>query len=251
MLRPWKADPYLDDIHQRLVWNKVAMVNVIQHSYVIKGWYQDIQKEDEDPYITVQKDMGMAKHRFDSASKPTGNACLTMRSVNRTANKVWTERRTEVPGQNALAHLTYVSGLDGMERLVQMGMLADASDEGLLFTRFHDKEGSETSLLLAQSTQYLCRIKVLFVDGKALHMGMTKVMLDTIKDVLLWWAPGDVPTRIGDAAGIPADRLHRCVRRMCSFVTLSTLVVETEYPDFDIMAAFGIFALSPTVSQEQ
>ena len=54
---------------------------------------------------------------------------------------------------------------------MQAGMLADATDEGVAFARFNERESCDTSLLLAESTAFLTKIKVLFVDGKALDMG--------------------------------------------------------------------------------
>ena len=50
-------------------------------------------------------------------------------------------------------------------------MLADAADEGMAFTRFKYRKSCGTSLLLAESTAFLTKIKVHFVDGKALDMG--------------------------------------------------------------------------------
>ena len=50
-------------------------------------------------------------------------------------------------------------------------MLADAADEGTAFARFNDRESCDTSLLLAESTAFLTKIKVVFVDSKTLEMG--------------------------------------------------------------------------------
>ena len=251
MQRHWKADPFLDEVMQVLVMRKTSMASMIQHSHVLKDWYQTYQDElGDDKNITTQKDMSLAKHRFETASKTLIICCATLRSVNKTAQRAWVERKNEVVGANALAHLDFLEGEMGAERMCQAGMLSDAADEGLLFTRFGDVENADTSLLLSQATHFMCRIKVLFVDGKALKMGVTKLMVATIRDVMLYWGPGDVPKKIGLEGGVTGEIIARCLQRMCGWVTLAILVVETEFPDFDIMASFMVFALSTEANED-
>jgi hypothetical protein len=88
-----------------------------------------------------------------------------------TAIRCYNDRQNDNAGKSAFAHLQMLTGNPGIEVLMQAGMLADAADEGMAFTRFNDRESCDTSLLLAESTAFLAKIKVLFVDGKALDMG--------------------------------------------------------------------------------
>ena len=70
-------------------------------------------------------------------------------------------------------------------------MLADATDEGMAFTRFNDRESCDTSLLLAESTAFLTKSKVLFVDGKALDVG-SEGLIQTPTCLQLWLSIGTI-----------------------------------------------------------
>ena len=97
--------------------------------------------------------------------------------MHRVAIDLYVNRRNDVPGKAAYQHLEASSDDAGIERHVQLGMLTDAQDEGLLFTRVCDSEEAEKARILAETTRFLDRIKVLFVDGKAMEMGFTAVAL--------------------------------------------------------------------------
>ena len=58
----------------------------------------------------------------------------------------------------------------------------------------------------------------------------------------MWW-DGDAPRTIGNVHGASSDIVQRSIKRMCSITRLAVLVMEVEFPDFDIMAAFMIFNL--------
>ena len=171
MTKPYLASEYLDQVMQVFVLSKTSMVWIIQNSSGMKENFQKFQHNSPGQLVTVQRSLGLARHRFDSTTKPAASAILTMQPLHMFAVHLFDTRRSERCGKAALAHLEYCSGLDGVERIVQFGMLTDAMDEGLLFTRFNDHEDTDTGLLMAQGTRFLNRIKVLFVDGKALETG--------------------------------------------------------------------------------
>ena len=178
VMRPWLADPYAQALHQ-LVTGQCSMMSCIQHSAAAKAWYQEYQKHMPKPIVKVQRDMSLARHRFESASKPLAIECLTFHAVNMTAARFWTERQAR--GKVGRDHLLAFTGEEGVERAIQMGMLADFALEGYHLTLFNDRERADPALLPHVATVYISTIKVLFVDGKALRTGLTMVMLETVK----------------------------------------------------------------------
>ena len=74
----------------------------------------------------------------------------------------------------------------GMKRASFVGMLADFGVEGYDLNLYTDKTSRDSSLLPAAVSRYLAKVKVLFIDGKALEMGCTRVMLEAAKQVAVW-----------------------------------------------------------------
>ena len=76
-----------------------------------------------------------------------------------------------------------------------------------------------------------------------MKLGLTKLMLESIKRVVLWWTPAGLPRRIGNETGAPGEVLQRCIARMCAMTKLAITVVQTEFPHFDVMLAFHVLNL--------
>ena len=53
------------------------------------------------------------------------------------------------------------------ERIFTLGLLRDASDEGLGFTRMMDGETTDVSVMGSTIKGYMDKLQVLFVDGGA------------------------------------------------------------------------------------
>ena len=169
--RPWFADDFLGEVYKRFVMDERSMTKKIQYSDVLKEAYKAYQKDTPDQIVHVQTDLGLAEHRFDSSSKPGAVFVLTMIPMHMFAIHLFQARKGDASGQCAREHLDYCSGTLGAERLLQMGMLADAGDEGLVFTRTFDDENTDTAQMLFHTSRFLSVIKTLFIDGKALETG--------------------------------------------------------------------------------
>jgi hypothetical protein len=210
--RPWKADAYNQNVAFEFVWKRHSITNLIQHSHIFKSWFvtnelavqrrliqeaqrvqavqaiQGNQSIDGVPILTtVFKDLQLAKQLFDSTQKPMGRFCLSFEALVLTAAQIATRRAGKPEGKAAATFLHFSSDL---EHIVQMGMLADAGDEGMMFTRFCDSETMDPAMLSFEIRKFLHRIRILFIDGHAVHLGYTKVMLTAVQAVKLVIFPG-------------------------------------------------------------
>ena len=52
----------------------------------------------------------------------------------------------------------------------------------------------------------------------------------------------------GRPHGAAACIVEKCVRRMVAWAGLATLVLETEFPDFDVMGAFAVLSVREDLS---
>ena len=84
------------------------------------------------------RNMSFAKQRFDSTAKPLGRCLLNLDAVISTMHIVCGEYAAASKEHRGAAESLRV--LSQEANLILLGMLADASDECLLLTRFFDKE---------------------------------------------------------------------------------------------------------------
>ena len=54
----------------------------------------------------------------------------------------------------------------------------------------------------------------------------------------------------GEPNDITDQMLDTCYQRMCAWVRLATVAVETEWPEFEALRAFSIFDMDTRPSQE-
>ena len=81
-----------------------------------------------------------------------------------------------------LAAVEFLEALNP-ESMLQVGMLADAADEGLRFTRFCDSEGMDLGSVSGEVMDFINRISCLFVRRQADATGFTKLMLEAVRRV--------------------------------------------------------------------
>ena len=263
--RPWKAGAFNQNVAFEFVWKRHSITNLIQHSHIFKSWFvtnetavqrrlvqeaQQVQAVqagealDSVPILTcASKDLQLAKQRFDSTQKPMGRFCLSFEAIVLTSMQIATRRAGKPEGKAAVAFLHFCSDL---EHVVQMGMLADAGDEGMMFTRFCDSEVMDLAMVSYEIRKFLHRIKVLFIDGQAVHLGYTKVMLTAARAVKLVILPGSAGTAltVGNRGGVPQQVVQRCLKRMAGWVALVAKAIASEFPSYEVVQSFSVFNLS-------
>ena len=230
--RPWLCSAECQEVFKTFT----EWISAIQYSHLLQGWFEEFQQQEGQ--LTLQKTMQYAAHRFDSVAKPFAICLCTFPSVVLTAVKAVNERKHSV----AKAFLSFCSGRRGLGRLLLAGMLADAADECLLLTRFFDTERSDISLMHAEIGSFLQRVDSLFVKGQCVDCGFTHLMLQQLKRPYVWFS-SKLPETIGSGSGVPADVLRNCLQEMAAWSGICVKVIQTEFPSFDLMGSFRIFAV--------
>jgi len=236
--RPWVVDVFLKTTLDTLLFKKKSIVRLIQHSFLFKSWFLANQGGLGGQSGPPVKDLSYAGQRFDSRAKPLARFCMKFDALVKTAMQIAVRRHGKEEGTAATEFLTSLN----MENMVQVGMLADAADEGLRFTRFCDSEGMDLGDLAGEVHSFISRITFLFVHGQAVQAGFTKCMLDAIKRVRIVFL-GKRPLAIGDAGGASQAVVDACFARMACWVRLCISILRAEFPAFEVVQCFSMFNL--------
>ena len=116
------------------------------------------------------KNLSAAKHRFQSYQKPLGRSTLFFDALIRTAEYTVRERKGSDRGEDKDAD-AFLTDLDSEQRL-QASMMADASDETMLFTRYSDDPDIDHCELASEIDVMLKRLHFLFTEV-AVHVFKT------------------------------------------------------------------------------
>ena len=81
-----------------------------------------------------------AQHRFDSIVRPLCRLCICLYPFIATAQKIAKLRHGNEEGADAESFLEFISGDEGMVRLVMLGCMADFGKICLRVIRFFDRE---------------------------------------------------------------------------------------------------------------
>ena len=84
------------------------------------------------------RNLSFAKQRFDSTAKPLGRCLLNLDATISTMDLMC--QQLPAASKDHKGALQYLQLLSEPQNVVLMGMLADASDECLVLTRFFDRE---------------------------------------------------------------------------------------------------------------
>ena len=146
--------------------------------------------------------------------------------------------------QDADAFLDFVS-VDGGEAILQMSMLADASDEALLVTRLFDDEMSDAATTENDLEEFQQRVAALFggAAGCFTLRGFTQWAVEFLQA-----GPHMIKKR-GVISGSVGGQLSpevkaRCIGRMRNWLRLCKLVISAEFPDFELVQSFCAFNLA-------
>ena len=236
----WKADPYLDSVLAQYITSPESMVSLIQYSPDLKSLFEVAVLNDDNAPFSV-RNMGWAAHRFDSLTKPLSRFVVLFDSVWACAIDIWNRRKGSRPGERAHAFLAECS----TESLLQLAMLADGSAETLELIRFFDKESYDSAAVAEMLVQYKHRLDTLFVQREVLQCpGHTTHLIGLLqsKERTAVLKHGLLKI-LGGPDSVTPELLHRCIGRMCNWVTLVYTRVAAEFPNHDLLNSMSIFNL--------
>ena len=133
--RPYNADPCLQETFDTLVWDKDSLSSIIEYSDTFKNYFANLTKKahsDGDLQGGGVRNLGLARHRFESSQKPLSRLTLWFDAAIATALYIMRERRSGSREHKAAKQfLKFIN----VERLLQAAMMCDGGDESLMLLR--------------------------------------------------------------------------------------------------------------------
>lgn len=223
---------------------KRSIVALIDRSNLFSQVFADYVQKDNGPEgheagIDRVKNMHLAKHRFDSLSKPLGRLVRHIGPAIATALHIVNDRKTKVEG---IAAAEWLSDLNE-EKYLQAAMMADATDEALLLVRICDTEVVDTADIPSEVSGFVARARFLFGPrgGCREVAGYTKYALAVLQHVRRWHVGGASRSFGGN---VRETVFRRALGRMTSWLATVESVVAAEFPCFDVLQSFEVFSLT-------
>jgi hypothetical protein len=242
--KPWKADSHLTVLFETTVWDNTSVVQVIDRSDVFRQWFREYTAQDSARSALPRvSNLSSAKHRFESCSKPLSRFMLHLVAVFKTCHRIASTRDSSHEGGLVRNWLKTVSNED----LLQLALLADAADEGLLLVRQMDSEQFDLASLHATVAGFLARVDFLFKRG-----GCMAVEHSFVQNCMNMLSRGQIQVLPHSEKGGPGrvlvkpseEAVRRCVGRMAVWAEMAQAAVEAEFPDFLVINSFAVFELS-------
>ena len=238
--KPEKADPFLQEVHMKLISSKASISQILHNSTTLWQPKFAARIKELDDHIGIEvKNVRAAKHRHESFAKPAGRFVLYLDAYLATAEEmVASDSAVKAQAQDFLRFLS-------VERLIQSAMLADAADECLVFTRLLDSEDTDSAKLNDSVAEFLDRMQCLFTDGQCVSLpGYTSFMLKNLQRSRAVRVGGNQIITLGCPQGVPQATILQCLARMRNFTEVAKAVVEAEFPSYDLNRSFCIFNLA-------
>ena len=242
--KPWKADRHLTSLFESTVWDNDSVVQIIDRSEVFRQWFKEYTaQQSAQADLPMVSNLSSAKHRFESCSKPLSRFVLHLVAVFKTCHRIAATRDSSSREGGLVRNwLKNISSED----LLQLALLADATDEGLLLVRQLDCEQYDLASLQSSVADFVARLDFLF-----LHRGSMSVESSFTQHCLRLLAAGQLQVlpsttaAAGRVLGPPDDEaVQRCMRRMAAWTDMAKAAIDAEFPDFLVLNSFAIFALS-------
>ncbi|CAL1127804.1 unnamed protein product, partial [Cladocopium goreaui] len=216
--RPFKASAEIWDVFQALIWGNASMPATIQSSDVLRKVFNQYVKDMGGDRV---QSMSLCKQRFDSHQKATGRLILWLRPTIKTAIYATVYRHNLRDGERGALFLRSLSE----ERVLLLAMVADFTDEATSIIRLMDSEAGDVATHNIELDVFASRVKHLFIDEHAFDVdGKSKTL--------------GGPNKVSPAM------IARCFASMKKLVGLSTEVIASEFPAYEILTALKIFDVS-------
>ena len=191
----------------------------------------------------LAQDLGACIPRFEISQKPYARRTLHHEALIGTALRTMHGRKGNSEAKSAEEFLDE----EDTELSVQAAMMGDAGDENAQLIRFFDKECHDLAKTHQIITDHFVRLRALFSHGLCLQTGLTKVMLDTLRErPKTFVIRGRAKTIGGD---VPDAVIHRCLSRMAAWCRLSEEICTTEFAGFGLLQAMSAFNLETHMNE--
>ena len=241
--RPWSAVETINDVYQNAIAGKHSITSTIQHSGVVAHKFQQHCQAMESAPRTAKrlKNLSLAKHRFDSVEKPLSRFCLYLDAFLLTAISLSASPTSQLR-ERGKGFLEWVTE----EKILLLGLLADLSDECLMFIRVYDHERYEASLMHSSCQAFVSKLRWLYVKEHAWELGYTAHVLEQLKTPRGFTLNGQARTIGGPSRVTPAIKA-RCAQALQLYTRLAVETLEAEFPSFELLACFHILNVAPNV----
>ncbi len=243
--RPWQADPFLDELTYKILLNRNSIIQRIEHSDLFKQAFRENCIQMEGGLGREISNLRASKHRFESYSKPMGRFILWLDAVLATAEHISVKRRGNVEGRDAETFLEYVDA----EKILQIAMMSDAADESMGLLRYVDDEEYDKAMVPDVVRRFLDAAILLFEQGQCTTLtGFTRYAMDRLRAVKIVFVRGE-PKTIGGPGHPTETCVQTCLQRMTCWLRLAISVVKTEWPSWELLAAFSCLNLAMKTSR--
>ncbi|CAE7345070.1 unnamed protein product [Symbiodinium natans] len=238
--RVWRTDDRLTEIMETLVTSGSAFLKHLNHSPELQSLFQaNLKKQKHVSNTGTSHSLSYAAHRFDSQVKPLAHFLLSFEAALATAMQVQSLRAGDDYGKDAA----------GAENILQTALMVDAGDMVMCLLRFFDRATFDVALMGEQLHLFCQKLDWAFNKKHILELedSFTGHALRLLAKTHIVRIPGQKwgsgPLTVGGPGFVAAATRQRCLARMQAFVVLAVQTVRAEFPSFEPLQCFGIFAL--------
>ena len=154
MTRTYKNVPFLQDVYHMFLRKRNSWAKLIQHSKCFQQVFTEMVAKLRDNPIADSTNLvptlKACMHRIEVDATPMGRSCLLFHAAMRAQIHIAVMRKGSVPSSAASEFLRWLT----TEKALQMGMLADSSDDVLHFIRMRDTEASDPATISAALNRF-------------------------------------------------------------------------------------------------
>jgi hypothetical protein len=229
------------------VTKKKCITQLIQHSdshsVLFNQFCRDVENNVARNTAASIKNLRSALHRMESHLTPLARAVIYWHAYLLTVIRIALDRKGRQEGNTATDFLVYIDEF----KLILIAMLTEAAVQGMDLIRFWDVRNLDPSKIVGVLAGFVASITVLFVEGRCTQLGYTAHMINLLKEPVVIPAKampkGFGPKTIG---GINLDDIvRRCLSHLQCWVSLAIHVIDTEFPDAEVIQSFAVFKLRP------
>ena len=231
------------------MWDKDSLSSIIEYSDVFKKYFANMTKKahnEGDLQGVRVRNLGLARHRFESTQKPLSRLVLWFDAAVATALYIMRERRSGSREHKAAKR--FLQFVDA-ERLIQAAMMCDGGDESLMLLRLCDDPDLDMATAPDEIAAYIARVEFLFLQGGCLSTrGYTKQVIDMLRNHVITYQVDTAWKSLGGCHGVSQQAIQNCLARMGCWVRVAKSVLDAEFPAFELLQSFSIFTAAAKVS---